>query len=251
VIAAIGLLVLFAGLVGGAVLWILADREPESAAESFARAAPGCTTTLTFGEAGEFFVFEELSGVALATEGCQPSTLPGRPFTFTVVTRNGTEVPRVDDDSVSYDLDVGQGTSVARITITEPGEYRISVLGDDPAVVAAVGGDPEAGVERLRQGAIVAAAGGVLLGGLLLLLAGRRSRRAATFSAPLDPGWGVTERDHARRAGTDGAPAWSAPPNPGQVPVNPHAPDDRPRTGRDPLVFDPPATDPPETGDEP
>jgi hypothetical protein len=226
-IAAIGLILLFAGVVGGAVLWVLADREPNKAAESFARAAPGCTTTLTFGEPGEFFVYEELSGVAQAVEGCQPSTLPGRAFTFTVTTANGTEVPRVEDTSMSYDLDVGAATSVARITIEQAGDYRINVLGDDPAIVAAVGGDPEADVEQLRRGAIAAAAGGVVLGLLLLWLAGRRSKRAATFAGPLDPGWGVTERDHARRAAAavDDGTTW--PPATTQVPVNPHAPDER------------------------
>ena len=226
-IAAIGLVLLFAGVVGGAVLWVLADREPNKAAASFARAAPGCTTTLTFGEPGEFFVYEELSGVSQAVEGCQPSTLPGRAFTFTVTTANGIEVPRVEDTSMSYDLDVGAATSVARITIEEAGDYRISVLGDDPAKVAAVGGDPEADVEQLRRGAIAAATGGVVLGLLLLWLAGRRSKRAATFAGPLDPGWGVTERDHARRAAAavDDGTTW--PPATTQVPVNPHAPDER------------------------
>jgi hypothetical protein len=251
-IAAIGLILLFAGVVGGAVLWVLADREPNKAAESFARAAPGCTTTLTFGEPGEFFVYEELSGVTQAVEGCQPSTLPGRAFTFTVTTANGTEVPRVEDTSMSYDLDVGAATSVARITIEEAGEYRINVLGDDPAIVAAVGGDPEADVEQLRRGAIVAAVGGVVLGLLLLWLAGRRSKRAATFAGPLDPGWGVTERDHARRAAAavDDGTTW--PPATTQVPVNPHAPDERrvarierpPTAPEAPVVPMPPPVDP-------
>ena len=226
VIAAIGLVLLFAGLLGGGVLWILADREPESAAESFARAVPGCTTTLTFGEPGEFYVFEELSGIIVPVDGCQPSTLPGRPFTFTVVTATGVEVPRIADDTVSYDLEAGSATSVARITIPEPGDYRISVLGSDPAVVAAVGGDPEDGVEALRQGAIAAIAGGLVLGGFLLWLSARRSKRAATYTAPIDPGWGVTERDHARRAEADAA--WPpADPNVRQVPINPMAPDGR------------------------
>ena len=227
VIAAIGLLVLFAGLVGGGVLWVLAEREPESAAESFARAVTGCTTTLTFGEPGEFYVYEELSGIVAPVDGCQPSTLPGRPFTFTVTTTTGVEVPRVADDSVSYDLDVGSGTSVARVTIPEAGEYRISVLGADPAIVAAIGGDPEDGVEQLRQGAIAAAVGGVVLGAFLLWLSGRRSRKAATFAGLADPGGGVTERDHARRAEAQNE-AWPpVSPDVRQVPINPMAPDER------------------------
>ena len=268
VIAAIGLLLLFAGLVGGGVLWVLADREPESAAESFARAVPGCTTTLTFGEPGEFYVFEELSGIVAPVEGCQPSTLSGRPFTFTVVDSTGVEVPRVADDSVSYDLDVGSATSVARITIEEPGEYRISVLGSDPATVAAVGGDPEAGVEQLRQAAIASIGGGLVLGAFLLWLSARRSRRAATFASPADPGWGVTERDHARRAEAQSEPTLPAPSGGRQVPVNPMAPDERrvaqpwsvpvggtPGTAAapaaPPIVVDGSSTDAPETTDAP
>ena len=228
VIAAIGLVVLFAGLVGGGVLWVLAEREPESAAESFARAVTGCTTTLTFGEPGEFYVFEELSGIVAPVDGCQPSTLAGRPFTFTVTTTTGVEVPRVADDSVSYDLDVGSGTSVARITIPDPGEYRISVIGSDPAVVAAIGGDPDDGVQQLRQGAIAAVAAGLVLGGFLLWLSARRSRKAASFAGLADPGWGVTERDHARRAEAQREGAWPpVSPDVRQVPINPMAPDDR------------------------
>ncbi|MEZ5296893.1 MAG: hypothetical protein R2697_11675 [Ilumatobacteraceae bacterium] len=92
------------------------------------------------------------------------------------MTATGVEVPRVADDTVSYDLEADSATSVARITIPEPGDYRISVLGSDPAVVAAVGGDPEDGVESLRQGAIAAIAGGLVLGGFLLWLSARRGR---------------------------------------------------------------------------
>ena len=258
VIAAIGLVVLFAGLVGGGVLWVLAEREPESAAESFARAVTGCTTTLTFGEPGEFYVFEELSGIVAPVDGCQPSTLAGRPFTFTVTTTTGVEVPRVADDSVSYDLDVGSGTSVARITIPDPGEYRISVIGSDPAVVAAIGGDPDDGVQQLRQGAIAAAAAGLVLGGFLLWLSARRSRKAASFAGLADPGWGVTERDHARRAEAQRDGVWPpVSPDVRQVPINPMAPDDRrvaepwsaPDTGADiASVTAPSIVAPPDTG---
>jgi hypothetical protein len=137
-------------------------------------------------------------------------------------------VPIVSDESMSYDLDVGAATSKARFTVDAPGTYEISVLGNDPAVVAAIGGDPEEGVARLRQGAIAAGATGVVLGILLLWASGRRSRRAATFSNPEDPGWGVTERDKLRRAAAQEGESWPpAPPDIRQVPVNPHAPDER------------------------
>jgi hypothetical protein len=232
-IAAVGLLLVFAGVVGGAVLWYLADQEPDRAADEFARAAPGCTTTVTFSELGEYFVYEELSGVADTVEGCEPSTVPGRPFAFVVRDPRGEPVQAVEDTSVRYDLDAGQGQSRARITIAEPGDYGVSVVGSDPAVVAAIGDDPEAGVAVLEWTAIAVAGLGVVVGGLLLWAAGRRSRRAAKFAAPLDPGWGVTERDHERRAAAkDQEAVWPAPPPGGQVPINPHQPDERRVAGR-------------------
>jgi len=79
------------------------------------------------------------------------------------------------------------------------------VRGNDPAVVAAIGRDPDENVMRLRAAAIAAAVIGIAGGGLMLWLSGRRSRRAAAALAPTDPGWGVTERERARRVG--GIPA--------------------------------------------
>lgn len=227
-IASIGLLLLLAGLLGGGLLWVLSQREPNRAAEAFARAAPGCTTTLTFANPGDYWVYEELSGVLEPAGGCVPSTNPGLQFTFDLRDATGRDLPIVEDESMTYDLDAGAATSRARFTITEPGTYEISVLGSDPAVVAAIGGDPEAGVARLRQGAIAAAIAGGVLGVLLLWASGRRSRRAATFANPEDPGWGVTERDKLRRAAAQQGESWPpALPDIRQVPVNPHAPDER------------------------
>jgi hypothetical protein len=228
-IAAIGLLVLFAGLVGGVVLWVVAAREPNNTAEGFARAAPGCTTTVTFSEAGEYYVFEELSGVVATVEGCEATTTPGQAFAFDIRPPGGEPIDRITDTSVSYDLDAGVGNSVARISIDVPGDYAVSVLGNDPAINAAIGDDPDEGVDRLRRAAIAAVIVGIVVGGLLLWLAGRRSRKAATFTSPVDPGWGVTERDRQRRAAAAADRAeWAAPVSGSQqVPVNPHQPDER------------------------
>lgn len=207
-VAGLGFALLFAGLIGGVVLWILAMREPDRAAEGFARAAPGCRTTLSFSETGEFYLYEELSGVVVA-EGCEPDTAPGQAFTWELLGPDGEPVDAIDDTSVSYALDVGAGTSLARVDIDRAGSYEIEVRGNDPAVVAAIGRDPDENVIRLRAAAIAAALIGIAGGGMMLWLSGRRSRRAAAMVAPADPGWGVTERDHARRAGSgDGDDVW-------------------------------------------
>ncbi len=226
-VAAFGMLVLCAGLIGGGVLWYLSSREANRAADEFARAAPGCTTTLTFTDPGEYYVYEELSGVVDGVDGCEPSTSEGRRFAFVITDPGGNDVPVELDDSVSYDLDAGAATSVGRIVIDAVGEYEISVVGSDPAVNAAIGGDPDERVPTIRRAAMAAAAVGLVVGGLLLALAGRRSRKAATFESPLDPGWGVTERDHERRAASEDEWPPKAPDLAGQVPVNPHDPEGR------------------------
>jgi len=227
-IAFIGFIVLFAGLLGAVVLWILADREPNRAAENFARAAPGCTTTITIAEPGEYYVFQELSGVITTVNGCVPSVSPGIDFAFELVGPDGEPVRRRLDSSLSYDLPIGEATSVASVEITQAGSYQLSVVGNDPAVVAVVGGDPAANVGRLRLGSWLAGIVGVVLGATLLVLSGRRSRRAAVVTAPVDPGWGVTERDHERRAAAQlpNPPPWPPQVPTVQVPVNPHLPDE-------------------------
>ena len=170
-----GVLLLVAGVAGAVVLWALAAREPDRAADSFARAVPGCRTTLSFAESGEFFVYEERSGMVVA-EGCDPTVEPDQPFEWSIVDAAGTEIESVEDRSVTYDLDVGTGTSVSRITIDQAGDYEIEVRGSDAAVVAAIGGDPDENVGRLRLAGLAAAVIGVVVGGLLIWLSRRGTR---------------------------------------------------------------------------
>jgi hypothetical protein len=214
--AAFGLLLLFAGLVGGAVLYMLSVRRPADAVDGFARAPVGCTTTLRFTETGTFYVFEDLGPVIEVPDGgCEPTADPAQTFAFDMQGPDGPVVPRADA-SLSYDTDDYVGNSVARVEIDVAGEYEVVVVGDDPAVVAAIGRDPDDGVDDLRQRAIAVAIIGVVLGGLLLLLAGRRSKQAAAFLAPDGPGWGP-------RQGGDRVmpPAESGV----RSAVNPHQPD--------------------------
>ncbi len=215
--AAIGLFILFAGLVGGGVLYVVSQNRPSQTVEGFARAPIGCTTTLEFSEVGTFYVFEEAGVVFEAVDGsCQPVATPSASFG---VEFTGDLEPDslVADTSVSYDVDGYDGRSIQRIEITQPGEYSVAVTGTDLTVVAALGRDPNDGVDDLRQTALMIAIGGVVLGLLLLTLSARRSKRAATFSAPDGPGWGPGV---AQRVG--GWPPES--PNINQVPVNPHQP---------------------------
>jgi hypothetical protein len=218
--AALGLFLLFAGLVGGGVLYIVAQRRPAQTVDGFARAPVGCTTTLDFTETGTFYVFEEVGAdAATVGNGCQPVADPSADFE---VTFTGELTPSIVDDAetVSYDVDGFDGRSVQRIEITEPGQYTVEVLGDDLTVVAALGRDPDEGVDDLRRSALILAIVGIVLGLLLLTLAGRRSKRAAEVTTPDGPGWGPSQRA--------GSGDWSPePPRPGQVPVNPHEPPSR------------------------
>lgn len=216
--ATFGLLLVLAGIAGAVVLWVMAERRPEQAVDGFARAPVGCTTTLEFTDSGTFYVYEEVVDVASdAFDACPPDATPGQEFGFELLDDGRPLVTR-DDTSIEYDTADAVGTSVARVDIDDPGRYDLVVEGADPTVVAAVGRDPDAGIDDLRRGAIVVGVVGVLLGSLMLLLAGRRSKRAATFSTPDGPGWGP------RPTSTEPA-VW--PPEPPRVthqPVHPTVP---------------------------
>lgn len=215
--AAFGFILLFAGLIGGGVLYVRSLMWHDDAIEAFARAGVGCTTTLQFTETGIFYVFEETGGEPTSDDdGCEPQATPGQPFGIQFVGNDDVVVH--EDRSITYETDEVAGRSLVRFEIDTGGNYEIAVRGDDVAVRAAIGRDPSEGVDDLRRNAILVGAAGVLLGVLLLLLAGRRSKKAATPSIPDGPGWG-------QRPG-QGESAWPpAVPRLPQVPVNPHQPD--------------------------
>jgi hypothetical protein len=211
-----GFLLLAAGAVGGGALYVLSTQRHDQTVEDFARAAVGCTTMLEFGETGTFYVYEESGNPDVATTAaCEPVANQG-PFAFEL-TGPAAIAPR-EDTTIAYAVDGVAGTSVARFTIATLGQYQIEVRGPDVRRVAAIGRDPNEGVDRLRRGAFVVGGVGIVLGALLLALAGWRSKRASTPVIPDGPGWGT-------RPGT-GAAAWPPePPRIPQVPVNPHQPD--------------------------
>lgn len=219
--AALGLFLLFAGLVGGGVLYVVAQRRPAQSIDGFARAPVGCTTTLEFTEGGTFYVFEEVGSAGDAVDGgCQPVADPAASFG---VEFSGDVTPGavVVDDSISYDVDGFDGRSVQRVEITETGQYTVAVVGDDLTVVAALGRDPDDGVSQLRRTALILAVVGITIGLLLLVLSGRRSKRATETSAPDGPGWGPS------RPEVDADASWPPRvPRLDQVPINPHLPTD-------------------------
>jgi hypothetical protein len=216
-VAAFGLFLLFAGLVGGGVLYVVAQRRPGQVVDGFARAPIGCTTTLEFTETGVFYVYEEAGAKLEPVDGgCRPVVDPELDFN---VDFTGDPVPEsvIDDDRVSYDVDGFDGRAVQRIEIDQVGTYSIAVRGEDVAVVAAIGRNPNDGVNDLRWWALLVATSGAALGILLLVLAGRRSKLAATVSTPVGPGWGPGSH---RPAGTWPPQA----PRLDQIPINPHQP---------------------------
>jgi len=216
--AAFGFILLFAGLIGGGVLFVLSTQRHDKAIEKFARAGVGCTTSLEFSKSGTFYVYAETAGTFDPQEiGCEPQATPNQAF-FVEFNGPAPVSPRADA-SISYDTGDFTGTSVARFEITESGTYELEVRGDSTDTWAAVGRDPSDNVDTMRRGAIIVAAIGVVLGGMLLLLAGWRSKRASTPSIPEGPGWDL-------RPGESAVRAWPPePPRIPQVPINPHQPD--------------------------
>lgn len=215
--AAIGLLLLFAGIAGSLVLYAVSVQRPGRTIDGFARAPVGCTTTMEFADTGTFYVFQEVGGAATLPDGeCVP--VPDTFASFDVVI-TGPAFELTADESLGYDEGGRTARSLYRLDISEPGQYRVRVAGDDPAELAAVGRDPDDGVSDLRRQAVIVAVVGGVLGLALLLLSGWRSKRAATYATPEGPGWGPSRRPLDSSWVPEG-------PRLGQRPVNPQQPDE-------------------------
>lgn len=192
--ATFGLLLVVAGIAGAVALWLMAEGRPGQAVDGFARAPVGCTTTLEFSDTGTFFIYQEaVASTSDAFGECAPVATPGAEFGFELLADGRAVATRVDT-SISYDTVEALGSSIARVEITSAGRYDLVVEGADPAVVAAVGRDPDLGVTELRRGAVAVGVGGLVLGGLMLVLAGRRSKRATSTPALAGP---PPQVDHA------------------------------------------------------
>lgn len=205
--AVFGLLVVLAGLVGAAVLYVTSQRRPEQAVDEFARAPVGCTTTLEFTDTGTFYVYEERSDTPAPPLGeCEPVADAGAVFDFSLTDADG-EVDRIADLAVSYEFGARSGQSISSFEVTEAGRYDIEVVGDDLTVVAAIGRDPDESVADLRRAAIAVGLLGLVIGGVLLFLSGRRSRQLA---APGEPPPGTTwhRSNELDDPGSDGPVAY-------------------------------------------
>ena len=216
--AAFGFLLLIAGLIGAGVLYVLSLQRPDKAVEGFARAGAGCTTTLDFTETGTFFVYAETAGDFVVPEGgCEPTPTAGERFSFEIT--GPAAVTPVSDLTVVYDRGDFSGDSVARFEIATPGLYEIAVRSEDITTVAAVGRDPDSGVDEQQRNALIVGVAGGLLGLLLLVLAGLRSKKATAPVAPEGPGWGP------RPVGEPPAPWPPTAPEVTRRPINPQQPD--------------------------
>jgi hypothetical protein len=212
--AAFGFVLLICGLLGGGVLFVLANGMADRAIDDFARASPGCPTTLEFTDTGTFYLYEERAPASFTpVAGCTPSATSGQAFSFALSGPN--TVTPTPDASIVYAAGGFVGVSSARFEIDEPGTYSLSVIAADVTTLGAVGRDPDDGVASARRSALLVGIVGVMLGVILLLFAGWRSNRAAVATPPDAAPWdGVIDKDAA----------WSHD-VPERSPINPHQPD--------------------------
>ena len=216
--AAFGFILLFAGLIGGGVLFVLSTQRHDKAIEKFARAGVGCTTSLEFSKSGTFYVYAETAGDFDPQEiGCEPQATPNQAF-FVEFNGPAPVSPR--------------GTRPSRTTPTtsperpwpgsrSPSRERMSWRF---AATAPTRGRRSAATRRTtstRCGAARSSSppSASCWAACCWLLAGWRSKRASTPSIPEGPGWDL-------RPGEMRVRAWPPePPRIPQVPINPHQPD--------------------------
>jgi hypothetical protein len=210
---------LFAGLVAGGVMFALSTKAVGDTVKKFARAPVGCTTTLQFEKKAVFTIYVETKGAALdvggdcSGNGSSYDRAAGAAPTvsLSMVDAKDAAVTLADSSSFSYDTGDYRGAAVQQVTITEPGNYRLTVQSKDTDFAIAIGGDPEADARRMKYIGATAVAAGLLLGVLLMLLGMRRR------TPPPPP----TEDVAAWTAAAAAPPAPPMAPTPFQVPTTP------------------------------
>jgi hypothetical protein len=234
VTAAVGWLILCAGVIGAIALLIVGERRFENTVDTFARAQVGCATTLRFTDPGTFYVYEETgaspftsdsSGTAADLEACVPASQAGSEFSFTLTSGEGP-VRTVRDRSITYQQDDRSGASYASFEVGSPVTVDIVVTGPDINTVAAVGRNPVEARDEMRRLAVILGVAGVVLGALLLVLSGRKSRRAAATTLPEGPGWSRPIPPAPPVTWPPAGPSITGSvPTTSQQPINPHMPD--------------------------
>ena len=229
--AAVGWLLLCAGVVGAIALVIVGERRFENTVTTFARAEIGCATTLRFTDPGTFFVYEEtdasppdVSGTAADVEACVPAGQAGSEFSFTLTAAEGP-VRTVRDRSVTYRQDGRSGESYSSFEVASPVTVDIVVSGPDTNTMAAVGRNPAEARDEMRRLAAMLGVAGAVLGALLLVLSGRKSRRASTASVPDGPGWSRPIPTAPPVTWPPSGPSIAGVVSTTQQPINPHLPD--------------------------
>lgn len=191
----IGVLLIVAGLAGGAALIVLSGANKEETVKKFARAPVGCTTSLEFDRSGEFTLYIETKGSVpdgdgdCANDGVTydrgDDDLPS--VTLILVAGDESEVGLDGTDPATYDAGAYAGTAWRIANIDEPGTYRLTVTSNDSDFAIAVGGDPDGDSTMMLMGGVAAIAAGLVLGVLVLMLGRRRAS-----PQPSAPAWQPT-----------------------------------------------------------
>ncbi len=243
-----GVVVLVVGLVGAGALWFSADQRRDDAVADLARAPAGCATTLDFERSGEFTLYAETTGQTDELSGdCEQRGAYDRDdvpeVELTLVDADGRDVGVRGGPGPDYDTGDFVGTAIGTVTITEPGEYVMTVPASGAPFAVAVGGDPNDGVAALRWAAAVVAIVGLVVGIVLLILGSRRrpDTDAGTESVE-SAGWPTSPPGFPAPPATTGAAAPAA----GQA--GSMAPPSVPVTGPPSAVPSPPAPTGPPSG---
>ncbi len=240
----LGLLLIVAGVVGGAGLYVAQQSSYEDAVTKLQRAGSGLRTEFVFERAGTFTLYYEHAGEFTVEVGGDEEDFeidardePKR-VRVSLVDRDGDEI-RLDRDvtDVSYDVGGFAGTSFRQVEIDDTGSYTLEVEAQDDPFAIAVGRGVLSEPNPLYPGIILIA--GILLGVLAILLIGRRKPARPAAAASDAPGaggpWAPAPPPASAPAGWEPAsPPWTAggpatppmttPPIPHQPPVPPPAP---------------------------
>lgn len=180
----LGIILLVAGIVGGAGIVAKGMSNYEAAVKSLARAPVGCTTTLVFDQPATFTIYvetkgklSELSGDCDASGGSYSHPGPKLPkVSMTLLDSNGGEIDLQRGVTAEYDVAGYEGTGVRTMQIPEAGTYRLNVESDESDFAIAIGKNPKDDADLMLVVGGAVALGGLVLG-LLFILLGLRRRR--------------------------------------------------------------------------